>query len=343
MTIMRLGIWIAVAMGCLFGGIATPAAARPDNPQAQRLQQQLQDAAAKEDWPAAIKAGLALHPIDPRGGATAFNLALVYSQSGDAKAAAEWLVTAGKDGFAGLTVVSTTPELIAVRFEPRYQDALALIRANRAKQMEAFQAEAATHEPLVVLPPRHDPSKPAPLIIALHGTGGRGKEMAEAWKAVAAKAGAILICPDALRPTGNGYHWKFVDESEWLVQHTVEWARSKYAIDAERMVLTGFSQGANVSLQVSTKHPDLFQGVIVCCGHYEPHAQPLPEKPAAMPRYALLTGEHDEGAESNREFARQAGALGAAVDLHIYKNHGHALPPNRDREFAAALEFVLKH
>lgn len=317
--------------------------ARPgSSAQAERLQQELVRAAEAEDWAQAIEIGLKLHPIDARGGSTAFNLAVLYEHAGKPDKAVEWLIAAGRDGFAGATVVSTTPELERTRNHPKYPDAIELIRANRKKNFDKFKAEAEKIDPLVILPPRYDKSKPAPLIIALHGTGGRGEQMADAWRATAARAGAILICPDALRPHGNGYHWMFIDESEWLVLRTAEWAKSKYAIDESKMILTGFSQGANVTLQVTTKHPEAFDGAIVCCGHYEPHAQPLPQKPPAhWTRYALLTGEQDAGAESNRDFTELMKSKGAAVDLRIYDGMGHSLPPARDKEFRSAVEFVL--
>ncbi|MBL8746128.1 MAG: dienelactone hydrolase family protein [Phycisphaerae bacterium] len=324
--------------------VASGAASAADQPtaQARYLQDELVRAAEAKNWTRMIEVGLQLHPMNPRGGSTAFNLALAYEQSGDPAKAAEWLVTAGRDGFAGATVVSTTPELENARKQPRYKEAIELIRANRARQFEAFKAEAEKTEPMVILPPRYDPSKPAPLIIALHGTGGTGKQMADAWRATASRFGAVLVCPDALRPAGSGYHWMFIDESEWLVLRTLEWTKTKYPIDDSKVILTGFSQGANVTMQVTTKHPDLFDGAIVCCGHYEPHAQPLPEKPPARwPRYVLLTGEHDEGAASNRQFADLIRSRGGEVDLHIYKGMGHSLPKAREKEFKDAVDFAL--
>lgn len=329
---------------CLFIVLLSfPVLARAEPSQrAQHLQEELVQAAGKEDWDRALKIGLELHPLNPREGATAYNLALIYEKLNQPDKAAEWLITSGKDGFAGATLVNTTPELAKTRQQARDPEAIALIRANRAKGLDKFKAEAERIEPLVVLPPRHDKSKPAPLIIALHGTGGTGREMADVWRAPAAELGAVLVCPDALRPMGNGFHWMFIDESEWLVLHTAEWAKSKYAIDDSRMILTGFSQGANVTIQVTTSHPDAFDGAIVCCGHYESHVHPLPEKdPGQWPRYALLTGEHDEGAASNREFENLLKTRGVAVNLEIYKGLGHAFPRARDRELKEAVKFVL--
>ncbi len=324
------------------GTVAPVRAEQPPTAQAKHLQNEVLRAFEAEDWPRAIELGLQLHPINPRGGNTAFNLALAYEKAGDPAKAAEWLVTAGRDGFGGATMVNTTPELAQTRKQPKFNEAIQLITGNRAKQLELFKEEASKVEPLVILPPKHNPALPAPLIIALHGTGMNGKQKADAWRVTAERFGAILVCPDALRPAGNGFHWMYVDESEWLVLRTVEWVTARHKIDQERMILTGFSQGANVSMQVSTKHPDAFDGVIVCCGHYEPHAQPLSDRNASIwPRYALLTGDRDEGAKSNRDFAEALKARGIAVDLRVYKGMGHSLPRAKEKELKEAVEFVL--
>ena len=102
----------------------------------------------------------------------------------------------------------------------------------------------------VVLPDGYDPVKPAPLIIALHGRGGNGKNMAAAWDEIANDVGAILVAPDALRPLGMGYDWRFVDESEWLVLLTLDRVLERYAIDEQRIVLTGLSQGAHIAFMM---------------------------------------------------------------------------------------------
>lgn len=326
---------LVVSFGFCDGALARQA-------RGEALRRTVEQAMQQSRWKDAIEAGLTLHPLDARGGSTAFNLAVAYAQSGDGSSSARWLLKAGEDGFAGATIATTAPELEPARADPVYEQAITAIRANRAKQLEAFKAHAETIPLRVILPPKHDPKIAAPLIIALHGTGGRGEEMEAAWRRTAADAGAILVCPDALRKAGDGFQWMFVDESEWLVLRTVERVKEQHAIDEARVVLTGFSQGANVALQVSTKHPSAFDGVIVCCGHWEPHAQPIPPGGGVLPRYALMTGERDEGADSNRAFAERMREVGAAVDLRIYKGVGHSLPPQREKEFTSALAFAMK-
>jgi len=311
---------------------------------AQQLKNQFNDAYAKQEWARAVEAGTKLHAIEPQGGTIALFVACACANAGETKLGAEWLVTCAEAGYAGLTKFKTQPELDPLRAEPRYQDALRIIEATKQRQFDQFKSMAEKAKPIIILPPRYDKKKPTPLIIALHGSGGNGKQMADVWKPIAARAGAILVCPDALRPLGSGYQWTFIDEAQWLVVNTVERLSASHNIDPTRIILTGFSQGANVTLQVATTRPDLCRGVIPVCGHYESPIMPLPEKPgnASLPRFALLIGENDEAAQSNRDLEARLKALNIPTHLRIYKGAGHGFPPHRDRELTEALRFVLE-
>lgn len=310
---------------------------------ADAMKRRFNEAMNAQRWADAIREGSALHEQQPQGGVVAYNVACAAARGGDPKTAAAWLVKAGEAGFAGLTTIMTDTDIDPVRNEPQYAVALEKIRANRMKQFEAFKAKAESIEPLVVLPPGYDAKKPAPLIVALHGSGGQGEEMARMWKRTAAEAGAILVCPDALRPLGNGYQWMFIDESYWMASRTIEWAKGKYAVDPDRVVLTGFSQGANVSLQMAAKQPQGIRGVVVVCGHYEPEIAAFDTtNAAARPRVALLIGERDEAAQSNREAKDVLDKAGSPCLLRVYKGAGHEFPPQREKELREALAFVFK-
>lgn len=217
--------------------------------------------------------------------------------------------------------------------------------ASVDRRRDDFKKEASKFKPAVVMPPGYSKARPAPLIVALHGSGGDGAEMARAWRAAAAKAGAVLVCPDAVRPLGSGYQWMFRDESRWLVLNTIEEARKKYAIDAARVYVVGFSQGANTAMELATTNPEAMAGVIAVAGHWEAHVQRLPvpgEAGAALPRFAVLVGSMDEAAPSNRELDAHLRKLGVPVLLRIYEGMGHGMPAARDRELTDAIMFVME-
>lgn len=341
------GLFMPVATICAQQAKPAPGSTPERSPAEQQRVRELKGAfnAAMQasDWKGAIEAGTALVEFETAGGGVAYNVACAHAKLGQIDQGVEWLLAAGRHGFAGATLVSTDPDLQPLRAHAGYALAVDAIKANRQRQFDAFTAHAKTIDPLTILPPGYNKATPAPLIVALHGSGGTGKQMGEAWRAVAAKAGAILVCPDALRPQGAGFHWQFVDEARWLALHTIEWAKAHHAVDPQRVVLTGFSQGANVSLNVLATAPEGLRGVIIVCGHYEPHVAPFPKvAPPSPPRVALLIGAKDEAADSNRQASADLKALGVLTKLEIYPNAGHSFPPDSTRELSEALEFVLE-
>lgn len=322
--------------------VRTAPAQAASDPRAAGMAREFEQAIKAQDWAKAIEAGERLHELAPQGGAVAFNVACCHAKIGDTKTAAQWLLTCANAGWGGLRSFETDADLDAVRNEPVYTQALAIVKQTRQRAFAAFQDKARAAEVLTILPPDHDADAPAMLIVALHGSGGTGAEMARQWKQIAAKNNAILICPDALRPLGKGYQWMFRDESDWLVMDVIERAKAKHSIDPARVVLTGFSQGANTALEVATRHPESFAGVVVVAGHYEPDINPFPKAPGAkLPPFALLIGEKDEAAASNRAAEAELKALGVPVMLRVYPRAGHGFPPRSERELADALQFVL--
>lgn len=333
---------LVLAFGCL-GPMARPAAAQgKQDPKVAALAREFEQAMQAQQWKQAIEAGEKLHELAPQGGAAAFNIACCHAKLGDTKTAAQWLLTCANAGWGGLRSFETDSDLDAVRAEPVYAQALAIVKQTRQRALAAFQEKARAAEVLTLLPPKHDAKTPAPLIIALHGSGGTGAEMASAWKEIAAASGAILVCPDALRPLGNGYQWMFRDESDWLVMDVIERTKAKHAIDPKRIILTGFSQGANTALELGVRHPEAFAGIITIAGHYEPDINPFPKKKGAkLPPFALLIGANDEAAASNKTAEAELKALGIPVMLRIYPGMGHGFPPQRERELAEALRFIV--
>jgi predicted esterase len=339
---------LALMLCCLGPAARTAPAQGTRDPKAEALAREFDQAMQAQQWNAAIEAGEKLHEIAPRGGAIAFNIACCHAKLGDTKASARWLLACANAGWAGLRSFETDSDLDAVRAEPVYAQALEIVKQARQRAFVAFQDKARAAEVLTLLPPNHDASKATPLIIALHGSGGTGADMADQWKSIAARNGAILVCPDALRPLGQGYQWMFRDESDWLVMDVIQRAKAKHNIDPDRVILTGFSQGANTALELATRHPEAFAGVVIIAGHYEPDINPFPKGPggaggadAKLPPFALLIGANDEAAQSNRAAEAELKALGIPVMLRIYPGHGHAFPPQTQTELSEALRFVM--
>ncbi|MFN8546411.1 MAG: alpha/beta hydrolase-fold protein [Candidatus Eisenbacteria bacterium] len=333
----------------LFLGATYVRAQETDPERRQALIQVFQDAMQGGHWATAIAAGEQLQPIGVGNETLAYNLACAYARSAQTAPAITWLARAAESGFQATKLVAGDPDLATLReaasrnAAPGYVEAVARIFKNRAAGLREYQAMAANRPPLVFLPERYDSTRAAPLIIALHGFGADAMDIASAWREVASQAGAILAAPDAVRPTANGrgFQWLYADEGEWRVLDTLDQMKARYRIDPTRVILTGFSQGGNLTLTTGLAYPDLFTGLIPMSGFYTPEEMPLDTRTVVRPRIYLMIGGNDRGTATFEAARRDLERAEYPVRLLTYPGVGHAFPPNAQEELTRALDFVL--
>src|SRR6266566_1061322 len=119
----------------------------------------------------------------------------------------------------------------------------------------------------ILIPANYSPSKPVPLILALHfGVGGgdaagAGGDMVEILIGPAlAQLGAIIVAPDSVR--GN---WS-TPENEKAVNALLDMVLARYAIDKKKVAVTGYSMGGTGSWHFAEKFPQRFSAVIPIAG-----------------------------------------------------------------------------
>ena len=111
------------------------------------------------------------------------------------------------------------------------------------------------------IPRDYDPAAPRPLVLALHPGGGRApyygtRFLQQVVGPALADWGAIIIAPDAPARSWTD------PTSERGVMALLRDVMERYAIDAERVLVTGFSMGGRGTWHLSTRHPDLFTAAI---------------------------------------------------------------------------------
>jgi predicted esterase len=271
----------------------------------------------------------------------AYNLACVHALAGKKDEAVAALGRAADLGFAYTSTMLRDPDLDPIRDHAGFPSVVARIKANNAAALEKFKVRAADAPVLVFLPAKRNPGQPAPLIVALHGTGGTAEGFAPLWRRVASDLGAVLAVPQGLNPAGRGFDWGVVEQGSHLVLRAIDKARASAEIDESRIVLAGFSNGASQAFIQSLQDPDRFAGVLSVSGFYDERVAPVPMG-RRLPRFAILNGERDEEAGNNRHAAKALRAAGGKVKLEIYPGLGHSFPPDHERELRAALEFLLR-
>jgi phospholipase/carboxylesterase len=192
----------------------------------------------------------------------------------DVRAALEAASDAALAAFAGLRAVQQGHgDLIAVfralRYAPRAQEALYPLAAKfppvsdffldpAHRDDEALKAKLAQpaadntgvmhdhNEPgsrggfSLYVPEYYRPDRAWPLVTAMHGGSGNGRNFLWSWLRDARSFGAILIAPTATGPT-----WALMGEDTDTpnLMRIIETVRSRWNVDADRMLLTGMSDG----------------------------------------------------------------------------------------------------
>lgn len=111
------------------------------------------------------------------------------------------------------------------------------------------------------IPRDYDPAEPRPLVLALHPGGSRGAYYGTQFlRGVVGPAladwGAIVVAPDApARSWANA-------TSERGVMALLDDVIDRYAIDTERVLVTGFSMGGHGTWYMAARHADLFTAAI---------------------------------------------------------------------------------
>lgn len=308
-----------------------------------QLRLELRAALRSEEWQKAADAGRELVELQPDEPEPAYNLARALARLGDRDAAIQWLQKSAERGYFDTGALINERDLDVVRDHATYTEILNRVRRNNSETIESLKPQADNAVIVTILPPGHDPEKPAPLLVALHGLGNAADSFAPIWKKAAGDAGAILIAPQAImRITEIGFDWGVIELAEYIVLRAVEKTRQQHNVDPKQIVIAGYSQGAVMAFALALRNPKVFCGTIPVAGYWDVRYTPIPEKPTPLPRFAILNGAGDSAADNNREAARRLESIGVPVLLKLYDGLGHSFPrKDRDEELRKALEFTL--
>jgi phospholipase/carboxylesterase len=115
---------------------------------------------------------------------------------------------------------------------------------------------------VVYVPAFYSAASPAPFVLLLHGAGGTGASFITGFVPEADATGQILLAVDSRQMTWDGVgNGKFGPDIEFL-DLALRDTFAKYAINATRMAVAGFSDGATMSLALGLANGDVFPRAI---------------------------------------------------------------------------------
>ena len=166
------------------------------------------------------------------------------------------------------------------------------------------------------VPDAYGGETPAPLVIALHGSGGDENDFFDGYapsplKPEAQRLGFLVVCPKGRGPN-SGYR----GAAEQDVFDVLAEVRHEYHVDSRRLYLMGHSMGASAAWRLAAERPELFAALGAISGGGNPSEAP---KIRHIPQY-VAHGALDRVVPVARsqamvEALRKAGAKVVYVEL----------------------------
>jgi phospholipase/carboxylesterase len=119
------------------------------------------------------------------------------------------------------------------------------------------------------VPETIETGRPVPLIVALHGGSGHGRDFLWAWLREARTRGALLLAPTAQERTWSIMGGEDVDAPRLAA--AVEEVAQRYPVDRARVLLTGMSDGATYALLAGLAPGMPFTHLAPACGVLHPY------------------------------------------------------------------------
>jgi predicted esterase len=152
----------------------------------------------------------------------------------------------------------------------------------------------------IQLPPEYDPYRHYPTVVALHGSNITAIEQLEWWAGgigndgarvgQAGRFGYIVIAVEWIKKGQLTYEYSA--EEHHAVLASLRDACRRFAIDTDRVFLTGHSIGGDAAWDIGLAHPDIWAGVIPIVGMLDRYCILYWENARMLPFY-IVGGELD--------------------------------------------------
>lgn len=190
---------------------------------------------------------------------------------------------------------------------------------------------------VLIVPKGYSPNTPAALALMLHGAGGSGRRVSSLFS-VAAELGVIVLAPESRSGTWDAIASGYGPDVAFL-NRALEHTFARCAIDARRVAIGGFSDGATYGLSIGLASADLFTHILACSpGFIIPGTTPSSGR---RPKIFISHGTADQILPIDETSRRIVPALERASFAVKYRefNGPHRVPPEIARE---AFEWFLQ-
>lgn len=150
----------------------------------------------------------------------------------------------------------------------------------------------AERDSLLYVPKSASADKPVPLVLYLHGATGSEQQGIRRLSSLADDAGFLL-----LSPASEGQTWDAIQNGYGPDVRTIDQALTRAfamrRVDASRIGVAGFSDGASYALGVGLSNGELFNAVMAFSPCFIPPGAAIHSKPYERPRVFVSHGTND--------------------------------------------------
>jgi len=137
------------------------------------------------------------------------------------------------------------------------------------------------------IPENSDAQKPFPLLVWLHGGGGRADSFDYMFP-LAQQSGVVILALDARHNTWDGIDSPFGPDVQFI-DEALRYIFERVAIDPNRVALGGLSDGGSYALAVGRANGDLFTHLVA----FAPGGLNPPSAPVGRPQIFVAHGSRD--------------------------------------------------
>lgn len=166
------------------------------------------------------------------------------------------------------------------------------------------------------VPENYDASKKHPVIVAMHGGSGHGRDFLWSWVKAARSRGALLIAPTSVGPT-----WSLMgpDEDNPNLERILTHVDERWPIDHSQMLLTGMSDGGTFTYVQGLMSGSPFTHLAPVSASFHPFLLEVvePERLGGLPIY-LVHGVKDWMFSIDIARTAQGALAGSGADI-VYR------------------------
>lgn len=197
-------------------------------------------------------------------GTAQYGIARCYARVHNDSEARAALNSAYKHHFWNTALIRLDSELVSACGN-RWLDSMAVFWAGvRSEEQPLWRMQ----NTFVFYPDGYDSTAKWPLIVVMHGGNGNYESFAQRWSEISKLVGAVIVVPPGIiRESEITNSWgSNMNAVEAPILAQVRRLTDARMIDPGQVYLSGFSQGAQATIELTLRHPDLFRGGIAMSG-----------------------------------------------------------------------------